>query len=78
MAPTISADGSPLNDLAGFRILIGTSSGTYSNTVTVTDPAAVTYRIAGLPSNTYYVVVKAFDTSNNESLPSAEVSKIIR
>ncbi|HEY8710769.1 MAG TPA: hypothetical protein VIM34_22555, partial [Burkholderiaceae bacterium] len=59
-------------------ILIGTSSGTYSSSVTVNDAAAVSYRITDLQPNTYYVVVKAFDTFNNESLPSAEASKTLR
>jgi hypothetical protein len=78
VAPTLSADGSPLTDLVGFRILVGTASGTYSNVVTVSDPAAVSYAFSGLPTGTYYVVVKAFDTANNESLPSAELSKAVR
>lgn len=77
-APTVSADGTPLTDLAGFRILIGTASGTYTNSVTVTDPTALSYSFTGLATGTYYVVVKAFDTANNESLPSAEASKKVR
>ena len=77
VAPTISADGTPLNDLAGFKIFIGTSSGNYSSSVTVNDPRAVSFRLADLPKTTYYVAIKAFDSSNNESLLSAELSKAL-
>ncbi len=77
-APTASSDGTPLSDLAGFRILLGTAAGTYTSSIAVTDPTALSYSITGLATGTYYVVVKAFDTANNESLPSAEASKKVR
>ena len=78
VAPTTKADGTPLTDLAGFRILIGTTSGSYSQTVTVPSPSTLTYTASGLPANTYYAVAKAYDTSNGESGPSVEVSKVIK
>ncbi|MEP6940809.1 MAG: hypothetical protein ABI846_13675 [Rudaea sp.] len=78
VAPTIKADGTPLDDLAGFRILVGTSSGTYTSSVTVADPTATTFPLVDLPPANYYVVVVAYDAANNESLPSAEASKAIR
>ena len=76
--PTTKADGTPLADLAGFRILIGTSSGSYSRTITVTNPFTLDFSITGLPAGTYYAVVKAYDLSNNESAASSEVSKAIK
>ena len=78
VAPTTKADGTPLTDLAGFRILIGTTSGTYAQTVTVPSPTTLTYTVSNLPANTYYAVAKAYDSSNTESGPSIEVSKIIK
>lgn len=78
IAPTAKADGTPLTNLAGFHILVGTASGAYSQTITVASAYTLNYTISGLPASTYYAVVKAFDTSNNESAPSAEVSKAIR
>ena len=77
VAPTIKADGTPLTDLAGFRILVGTASGAYSSSVTVADPSATSFSLVDLPPASYYVVVIAYDAANNESLPSAEVSKTI-
>jgi len=76
--PQTNADGSALSDLAGFRIYYGTASGNYTQTVTVSDAATLTYTIQNLSAGTYYMVVKAFDTSNNESTASVEVSKTIR
>lgn len=77
-APTTSADGLKMADLAGFRIYYGTASGSYANTINVPNPSTLTYTISGLPSSTYYVVVKAYDSSDNESVASVEVSKAIR
>ena len=78
IAPTTKADGTPLTDLAGFHILLGTASGVYSRTITVTSPFTLSYSIGDLPPSTYYAVVKAFDSSNNESSPSGEVFKTIK
>jgi hypothetical protein len=78
VAPTTSADGLKMADLAGFHIYYGTASGTYTNTINVPNPSTLSYTISGLPSNTYYVVVKAYDSSENESSPSVEVTKAIR
>lgn len=78
VAPTTNADGTPLTDLAGFRVLIGTTSGVYSQTVTIPSTSTLTYTVTGLPANTYYAVAKAYDTSNIESSPSVEVSKVIK
>ena len=78
IAPTAKADGTPLTNLAGFHILVGTASGAYSQTITVASAYTLNFTISGLSASTYYAVVKAFDTSNNESAPSVEVSKTIR
>src|SRR5258706_289371 len=78
VAPVISADGTTLTDLAGYRVYYGTASGTYSKSVTVTDRTATSYTIANLPIGTYFVTVTAFDASNNESARSPEVSKTIQ
>ncbi len=78
IAPQINADGSALNDLAGFRIYYGTSSHNYTKVITITDRHIVSYVINNLPAATYYLTVKAYDTSNNESSSSAELTKTIK
>lgn len=78
VAPTRNADGSNLSDLAGFRVYYGTASGSYSKSITINSPYTTNYTISGLPAATYYIIVKAYDTSNNESAASPEASKTIR
>lgn len=77
-APQANADGTALTDLAGFRVYYGTSRGAYSQSATINSPSTLGYTIQNLPAGTYYIVVKAFDTSNIESAASTEVSKTIQ
>lgn len=70
-------------DLAGYKIYYGTASGTYGSSIDVGMPAssggAITYSLTGFtPGQTYYVVVRAYDTSGNESTSSNEVSGVAR
>ena len=77
-APQANADGTALTDLAGFRVYYGTARGTYTQSVTISSPTTLRYTIQNLSAGTYYMVVKAFDTSNIESAASTEVSKTIQ
>ncbi|MFO0754220.1 MAG: fibronectin type III domain-containing protein [Thermodesulfovibrionales bacterium] len=72
-APTTNTDGSPLNDLAGYKVYYGTAPGSYSPPVTVGN--VTSYTISGLSGGTYYFTVTAYDTAGNESSYSNEVSK---
>ena len=77
-APTTNADGTPINDLAGFRVFYGTASGSYANSVAISDARATSHTLRSLPAGAYYVVVRAYDASNNESAASVEAGKVIR
>jgi hypothetical protein len=75
-APSQNTDGSPLSDLAGFRIYYGTTAGgPYPTSITITNPGIATYFLDNLAPNTYYFVATAFDTSGNESAFSTQASK---
>lgn len=76
--PESNADGTAMTDLAGYRVLIGTASGQYgrSYTVAATGPLALT--VPDLPPATYYVVVKAYDHSNNESEATDELVGVVQ
>ncbi len=76
-APEENADGSALNDLAGFKVYYGTALGNYPQVVDIGDPAATSYRIENLASGTHYFVVTAYDINELESAPSAAASKVI-
>jgi hypothetical protein len=67
------------SDLAGYKIYVGTSSGTYDfpGSPFVIDKIA-TYIVTNLQQKTtYFFAVSAFDQAGNESPLSAEVSKSI-
>lgn len=74
-APTINADGSPVTDLAGFKIYYGKSSPlTTGNSTVVTVGDVTEHTISQLEPGLYYFRVAAFDSSGNESGLSEEVS----
>lgn len=62
-------------DLAGYKVYHGTTTGVYTESVDVGN--VLVYVWTGLTNATHYFVVTAYDTSLNESAPSAEVSKVI-
>ena len=62
-------------DLAGYRVYAGRSSGTYGSLSSPIDVGNVLFYDWPInASGQWFFVVKAYDTSNNESEPSAEVS----
>ncbi len=72
--PTTNANGTPLTDLAGYRIYYGTVSRGYSQSVDVSN--VTSYIIGGFAEGqTYYFAVTAYDTYGNESAYSLETSK---
>lgn len=72
-APTTNIDGSPLTDLAGYKIYYGTSTGVYSNVLDVKN--VTTYNITGLSPGIYYFTLTAYNTSKQESDYTKEISK---
>ena len=75
-APTTNADGTPLTDLAGYKVYYGTSSHNYSQNIDVSN--VTTYTVNNLTDGlTYYFAVTAYDTGSNESAYSNEASKTI-
>jgi hypothetical protein len=69
-APTENEDGSPLTDLAGYKVYWGTTPGEYPNSITIDNPGVMTYLVDNLAANTYYFVATAFNTDGTESAPS--------
>jgi len=77
-APTQNSDGSPLLDLAGYKVYWGTSSGNYTNSVTLNGAGMTTYVVENLLSGTtYYFAVTSFNSDGLESDFSNEASKTI-
>ncbi|RJQ14299.1 MAG: hypothetical protein C4560_12655, partial [Nitrospiraceae bacterium] len=72
--PTTNSDGSPLTDLAGYKVYIGAGPGEYFQDIDVGD--ITSYTVSGL-AVPYYFAVTAYDTSGNESGYSDEVSTVV-
>src|SRR5262245_58221875 len=65
-APTTNVDGSPLTDLAGYKVYYGLASRTYGTPTDVGN--RTTYPLTGLTAGLrYFIAVTAYDTSRNES-----------
>jgi hypothetical protein len=75
--PTLNTDGTPLDDLAGYKIYYGNASGDYPNVIDVADPAAVAYVIDPMTSGDWFFVMTAYDAAANESAFSNEATKTI-
>jgi hypothetical protein len=76
-APIENSDGSPLLDLAGYRIYWGKQSGNYTNSINNPNPGVTTYVIENLTSGMYYFVATAVSGNGVESARSEEVFKLI-
>jgi hypothetical protein len=72
LPPTENEDGSPLTDLAGYRIRYGDRSGSYSNTISLNNPGLATYFVDGLVPSTYYFVISSYNSRGVESRYSGE------
>jgi hypothetical protein len=78
IAPTENEDGSPLEDLSGYRIYWGTTSGNYPNSLTIDNPGLTTYVIDNLASGTYEFVATSFNAAGVESSYSNPATKTVQ
>lgn len=76
-APTTRVDGSPLTNLAGYRIRYGTSSGSFPNVITIANGTVTNAVVSNLVPGTYYFVTTAYDAAGYESNFSSPVSTTI-
>ncbi len=76
--PTQNSDGSPLTNLAGFKVYWGTSQGSYPNSVTLNNPGLTTYVVENLLPATWFFVTTSFNADGVESQYSNVASKTIR
>lgn len=76
-SPTQNTDGTTLTDLAGYRIVYGTSAGALTQTVEISNASVTTYVVDQLSSATWYFAVKAYTEAGTESDLSNVASKAI-
>jgi hypothetical protein len=76
--PTQNVDGSPITNLAGYKVMYGSSPGQYSQALSVPVATMTSVAIEALEAGrTWYFTVKAVNTSGVESDFSNEVSKLL-
>jgi PKD repeat protein len=75
--PTMNSNGTPLTDLAGYKIYYGTATRVYPYNIDVGSITSYQFNnlIDGL---TYHFAITAYDTSGNESVFSHEVTKTVQ
>ena len=66
-APTENTDGTPLTDLAGYRIYYGVDSANLGNVIEVSNPSVTTYVVEGLTPDIWYFASTALNSSGMES-----------
>jgi len=76
-APPSKVDGSPLDDLAGYRILYGRTSEELDHSVLIDNPAATSYEFTSLTSGVWYFAVVAVNASGLEGPPTTVATKSI-
>ncbi len=75
--PTLNTDGSTLTNLAGYRILYGTSPSALTRTVQVANPGVSRYVVENLAAGPWYFAVRAYSSSGAESSTSNTASKTV-
>jgi hypothetical protein len=72
--PTQNSDGSPISNLAGYKIHYGTRTSDYTQTVSVENAGLTRLVVDNLPSGTYYFAITAYNAQGLESPLSGEIT----
>jgi hypothetical protein len=75
--PTENTDGSPLTDLAGYRLYFGKNSRQYDNEIQIDSPGITTYVVDNLSPDTYYFAATAVNSEGMESPYSGEAVRTV-
>jgi|SRR5688572_11788603 len=75
--PTENDDGTPLTDLAGFRLYYGNAAQNYVGTIAIDNANMSQHVVENLPAGTYYFAVTAINAAGTESAYSTEVKTTI-
>lgn len=73
--PTKNTDGSSLTNLAGYRLLYGTSSANLTVIIDIPNASISSYIVENLTPGTWYFAVKAYNAAGYESVNSNVASK---
>jgi hypothetical protein len=67
VAPTTNTNGTTLTNLAGFKVLFGTSASSLNQSQLVNDPKATSSTVSALGAGTWYFAVRAVNSQQLES-----------
>jgi hypothetical protein len=65
--PTENEDGTPLRDLAGYKLYWGTAEGSYPNSATLMNPGITRYVVEELTPAEWHFVITALNSRGDES-----------
>ena len=77
VAPDQNTDGSPLTNLAGYRIYYGTQAGDLTQVIDIPTVGITEYVVDNLTVGTYYFSIRAYTSTGVESALSDIVSATI-
>jgi hypothetical protein len=66
-APTVNDNGSPLMNLAGYKIYYGTVPESLSKVIDVANPSLTSYVVENLATGTYYFAIASYNTLGVQS-----------
>jgi len=75
--PTLNEDGTPIENLAGYRVYYGTSTGNLNQVLNIAGAGVTSAVIQNLTPATWYFALKAYNAANVESSFSNIASKTI-
>jgi hypothetical protein len=76
--PTQNADGSPLTDLAGYKVYWGTSEDDYTNSITLDNPGLSSYVVEQLTPAVWFFATTAVNSKGLESGYSNVATKTVQ
>lgn len=76
-APSENTDGTPLTDISGYHIYVGTDPNGLTATTELTDTNITSYRVSHLTPGTWYFAISAYNSTGAEGELSNIGSKTI-
>lgn len=78
LAPDANSDGTPLTNLAGYRVYYGNASGQYDRQLDISGAGTMTAVIDNLTQGAWYFAATALNSTGLESALSNEVEKLVQ
>ena len=76
-APTQNEDGTPLTNLAGYKVHYGTSAGSLTQLLDIPSPVITSASIESLAPGTWYFTLSSYTSAGVESVQTGAVSKVV-